>query len=270
MSSKRKYQPRKLKFSGEESFIVNDGRDRKFLMMTADPTIGKTVSPDILVPTDETVKTPVTRPIVVPEPPVILTFPMWETLSCDQIQVEIQNLQNILTTSRFTEDIRAQYESQIALGRKTYDNKCGKVDLPPAPPVIEEPKWGTLSCTQVKNEIANLESILSNSPTDSESSDRIRQYIQNGKNYYDTNCKVTIEPPPPPPGPGTTTITTTGTPIIATSGSGLISSGAFARGGGGGGGAAQPVEPEKKKGFQWWWLLVIAGGLYLISRKTKK
>ena len=258
----KKYRPRKLKFSGEQSFIANGGMDKKILMMTAEPKV-KAIPLDVLQPTTGTVNNPNQSPPIIAEPPFLFTFPNWETLGCNKIIEEIKKLEDILMTSKFSDDIIQLYHTQIALGKSTYQSKGCSTSQPT---IKKEPVWESLSCEQVKSVIDEFASELNNSAIEKGVYAIYLGYIENGKKYYSEMCRKKIRNKPilkditQAP---TTTITTSGTPIIATSGSWLS--------GGGGSTASNEVTAvkEKKKGFQWWWLFVIAGGLYLISRIKK-
>lgn len=272
----KRYRPQKLKFSGEEAFIVNDGSDKKFLMMVA-TDVPAQISPDVIVPTTTTVSGASETPVVLEPTPVVLTFPNWDSLSCSQLAAEIENLQNILATSRFDEGIRAQYEAQINLGKSLQASKCNRietpVELPPAPPVLSEPVWSSLSCGQVKEAIASFELQLENTSFAEETKASYKTYIENGKKYYDTRCNIStgggaVSDTQNGVNTSTTTITTSGTPIIATAGSGLVGGG-IRGGGGGAAGGETPVTEKKKSQFNWWWIVAAGVGLYLITKKKK-
>ena len=267
----KRYRPQKLKFSGEESFIVNDGSDKKFLMMVA-TDVPAQISPDVIVPTTATVSGAPETPVILEPTPVVLTFPNWDSLNCSQLTTEIANLQNILAASRFEESIRAQYEAQINLGTSLQASKCNRietpVELPPAPPVLSEPVWSSLSCVQVKEAITSFEVQLENTSVADETKASYKTYIENGKKYYDTTCKISTGGDSAVSDTATTTITTTGTPIIATAGSGLIGGG-IRGGGGAAGGGETPVTEKKKSQFNWWWIVAAAVAVYVVTKKKK-
>lgn len=93
--------------------------------------------------------TPRETPTDVPvETPPALDFPNWEIFECDALDREIANLEQTLTTSRFTPEIRAQYEAAIAAAKAVRDTKC--LRNPPAlPDVPPTPTGGTLPPTVV-------------------------------------------------------------------------------------------------------------------------
>ena len=290
MKSKSRYNPKKLKFSGEESFMVPKEGEKFILAVGADVVaIDKQNAENIDVTPLEPVS--VTNPNVVvadtqvtTAPSVVIPVPNWRSMDCASIQAEINNIEQLMMTSRFTQEIRTQYENILAEGRSVYNSTClNQIEpppppdgVPPAPPVITEPTWSSLSCVQVMNEINELRNTLNSGiyKLGSENYQNIQTYISNGKKYYTDNCEgktqssdtqtttTTSQVGAPP----ITTITTTGTPIIATAstgGLGLPKGGGFGGGSGGGGGAKE----EPKKGFNWWWLLLVAGGVYLLTRK---
>ena len=290
MKSKSRYNPKKLKFSGEESFMVPKEGEKFILAVGADviatdkqnvenidtaPLEPVSVTNPNVVIADSQVATP---------PSVVIPVPNWRTMDCASIQAEINNIEQLMMTSRFTQDIRTQYENILAEGRSVYNSTClNQLEvppppdgLPPAPPLITEPTWSSLSCQQVINEINDLRNTLNSGiyKLGSENYQNVQTFIANGKKYYTDNCEgkttassdTIVTSGGGVGSPPITTITTTGTPIIATAstgGLGLPKGGGFGGGSGGGGGAKE----EPKKGFNWWWLLLVAGGVYLITRK---
>ena len=289
MKSKSRYNPKKLKFSGEESFMVPKEGEKFILAVGADVVaIDKQNAENIDVAPLEPVS--VTNPNVVvadsqvtTAPSVVIPVPNWRSMDCASIQAEINNIEQLMMTSRFSQEIRTQYENILAEGRSVYNSTCLNQiepppppdEVPPAPPVITEPSWSSLSCVQVVNEINDLNNTLTRGiyKLGSENYQNIQTYIQNGKTYYANNCEgktqssdTIVTSGGGVGSPPITTITTTGTPIIATAstgGLGLPKGGGFGGGSGGGGGAKE----EPKKGFNWWWLLLVAGGVYLLTRK---
>ncbi len=264
MKSKSRYNPKKLKFSGEESFMVPKEGEKFILAVGADVVaIDKQNAENIDVAPLEPVS--VTNPNVVvadsqvtTPPSVVIPVPNWRSMDCASIQAEINNIEQLMITSRFTQDIRTQYENILAEGRSVYNSTClNQIEVPPppdgvppAPPVITEPTWSSLSCEAVLQEIATLQNQYATGPykLGRENYENIPTYIQNGKKYYTNNCEgktqssdtqtttTTSQVGAPP----ITTITTTGTPIIATAstgGLGLPKGGGFGGGSGGGGGA---------------------------------
>ena len=171
-------------------------------------------------------------------PSVVIPVPNWRSMDCASIQAEINNIEQLMMTSRFTQEIRTQYENILAEGRSVYNSTClNQIEpppppdgVPPAPPVITEPTWSSLSCVQVMNEINELRNTLNSGiyKLGSENYQNIQTYISNGKKYYTDNCEgktqssdtqtttTTSQVGAPP----ITTITTTGTPIIATASTG--------------------------------------------------
>ena len=290
MKSKSRYNPKKLKFSGEESFMVPKEGEKFILAVGADviatdkqnvenidtaPLEPVSVTNPNVVIADSQVATP---------PSVVIPVPNWRTMDCASIQAEINNIEQLMMTSRVTQDIRTQYENILAEGRSVYNSTClNQLEvppppdgLPPAPPLITEPTWSSLSCQQVINEINDLRNTLNSGiyKLGSENYQNVQTFIANGKKYYTDNCEgkttassdTIVTSGGGVGSPPITTITTTGTPIIATAstgGLGLPKGGGFGGGSGGGGGAKE----ETKKGFNWWWLLLVAGGVYLITRK---
>jgi hypothetical protein len=101
--------------------------------------------------------------------------------------------------------------------------------VPPAPPVITEPSWSSLTCDQVVSEITALQGQLERgvAKIGKENYDNVQKFITNGKKYHEANCVKTASTDVVVSGggggvgaPPITTITTTGTPIIATASTG--------------------------------------------------
>jgi hypothetical protein len=317
MKSKSRYKPKKLKFSGEESFMVpNEGE--KFILAVRDDVdaIDKQNAENIDVAPLEPVS--VTNPNVIVADSqvttplsVVIPVPNWKSMDCASIQAEISHIEQLMITSRFTQDIRTQYENILAEGRSVYNSTClNQIEVPPppdvvppAPPVITEPTWTSLSCDAMRQEIETLRNQYASGPykLGRENYENIATYIRNGEKYYTSYCEVRRYPKGLIEGglgsgsggkgvakeepvdtktttttsqvgtPPITTISTMGTPIIAIESTGVfgkknplgLPAGGLSSGSGGGGGAKE----EPKKGFNWLWLLLVAGGVYLLTRK---
>jgi len=299
-------KPKQLKFVGEDSFIVSKPGTKKYLMAVAqepDVLVKQNAINAEVVPVDNiTVTNPIEAPVdsqVVASAPVMITSPSWETLDCAQIQRELESIRNMLMVSRFSDpNVYQAYQDIIAKGEIVYANKCTKVELPilppdelpPAPPVYVEPSWDSMTCEQIKQEITNIQGLLSPN-TIEEQRQILVMSLKNGTKALE-RCNVSetpiepirIEPTPidtPPPtvsgggggvgAPPITTITTTGTPIIATATAGGLTSGAMPKplGGGGGGGGAKEEKPTPKKegGINIWWIVAGAAVVYLLMSK---
>jgi len=299
-------KPKQLKFVGEDSFIVSKPGTKKYLMAVAqepDVLVKQNAINAEVVPVDNiTVTNPIEAPVdsqVVASAPVMITSPSWETLDCAQIQRELDSIRNMLMVSRFSDpNVYQAYQDIIAKGEIVYANKCTKVELPilppdelpPAPPVYVEPSWDSMTCEQIKQEITNIQGLLSPN-TIEEQRQILVMSLKNGTKALE-RCNVSetpiepirIEPTPidtPPPtvsgggggvgAPPITTITTTGTPIIATATAGGLTSGAMPKplGGGGGGGGAKEEKPTPKKegGINIWWIVAGAAVVYLLMSK---
>lgn len=314
-------KPKQLKFAGEDSFIVPKPGTKKFLMAIAqeEGAIGKinAINAEVAPMDNVTITNPteVSSDVISTPPPMMITAPVWESLSCSQIQSELEGIRNMLMVSRFGDpSVYQAYQDIIAKGELVYNSKCGKgetpidiippSDLPPAPPVYVEPSWDSMTCEQIKNEIANIQSQLPN--VLDESRQILMMAFKNGTRALE-RCNVSetpikeepvLEQPPkdtnlipePTPkdptlmpttttttsgggggvgAPPITTITTTGTPIIATATAGGLVSGSMPKslGGGAGGGGGAKEQPKKEKGLNLWWLVAAAAAIYLITRK---
>lgn len=229
------YQPKKLKFHGEDKFMCRKKNTKqRYLMATAETDLGKFQEAVDTVPLEQaTVINPsaVTTDAVATTntPPVLITEPNWDAMDCKTILIEIQTIQDMLMVSKFTQDVRDQYDRIIADGKAAYTRKCEVVTpepTPHAPPALEVP-----------------EPTPTPSPT----------------------------PTPPPtisvPPTGTTTITTTGVPIISTGtagGTGIVPPKSS---GGGGGGATTPTGVKPQKKINWLLIGAVALGAYLLLRR---
>jgi hypothetical protein len=304
-------KPKQLKFAGEDSFIVQKPGTKKYLMAVAqekDTLLTQNAINAEVVPMDNisiTNPTEVASDVqVVAPPPVMIQSPDWSVLTCDQILKEIESIQNMLMVSKFSDpNIYSAYQDIIQKGKIIYSEKCEKIsiippdEVPPAPPVYSEPNWSSLTCEQIKQEISNIQSMLSAgmSLLDEQRQILVMSYKNGTKALERCNVSETpLEPSPLPPAPPNiptetttttstsggvigappiTTITTTGTPIIATATAGGLTSSSMPKslGGGGGGGATKEEKPTlKKEGtFNWWWLVAAAAGIYLLASKNK-
>jgi hypothetical protein len=292
-----KYNPRSLKFAGEDSFIVPKPGTKKFLMAIASETtlIDKqnAINAEVVPLDNTTIINPTEAPSdsqTTTTPPVMIQSPDWSSLDCKQILVEIESIQNMLMVSKFSSDVYDAYQKIIQEGKQVYTLKCEKtilpteepIDLPPAPPVYSEPSWSTMTCEQIKMEINAIGMMLADPNTSAENLSILKMSYENGKKAYE-RCNVSetpLEPNPPISSgggggvgaPPITTITTTGTPIIATtSAGGLTSSGMPKSLGGGGGSGTSKQDPSttpKKEGvFNIWWLVAGAVVIYLFSTR---
>lgn len=288
MKRKSRYSPKKLKFSGEESFMVPK-EGQKFLLAVGADVVSMDVQNkeniDVapLEPTTVTNPNVVTTTQVATPPPVVIPAPDWQSMDCATIQSELNHLEEMLTYSRFMPDILSQYQSIIENGKSIYNSKCGggqipPDEVPPAPPVITEPSWSSLTCNQVVSEITALQDQLARGPVKlgQENYDNVQTFITNGKAYHEANCVKTSTPPTDivvsgggggVGAPPITTITTTGTPIIATASTGGLGSATGGVRGGGGAGGGGGAKEEPKKQTSWLWLVAIIGGAYLLTRK---
>jgi hypothetical protein len=143
------YQPKKLKFYGEEKFMCQKKNTRKrYLMATAESNLAKLQEAIDVVPLEQAT---VINPSVVPTdattttmtPPVLISVPNWEAMDCKTILIEIQSIQDMLMTSKFSQDVINQYNQIIADGKATYTRKCEVVTTEPtphAPPQILVPE----------------------------------------------------------------------------------------------------------------------------------
>lgn len=158
---KTKHYPKRLKFAGEENFIVKKGRNNNYVM-----AISSEVSSDVvqaqtatnvdvvpLEPTTVTSPTALPKEAIVDTPPsILISSPDWASMDCDSIRKEITRLEEMLTYSKFGEDVIYQYRQIIAKGYDALAH-CSKIepsDLPPAPPVVDEqptPKPNTTTIT---------------------------------------------------------------------------------------------------------------------------
>lgn len=59
-------------------------------------------------------------------------FPMWDTLSCDEILKNIDQIKTSLMTMRLTQEAMAVYDKQLMYAQQVYEAKCQKApaDVP--------------------------------------------------------------------------------------------------------------------------------------------
>ncbi len=151
-------KPKRLRFRGEDSFICKNrgGRKKTYkLYIGAAGEVQRVEIASDVLPTDSqdgpTLNPPALPAYDMPPTPIIpadprpdntgsltlVSFPDWDKLTCDGVQIGIQDLQTTLMTSRFSDPaIRTEYERQIEMGKSIYFKKCA---LPPPTPVLRNP-----------------------------------------------------------------------------------------------------------------------------------
>lgn len=83
---------------------------------------------------DEVVETPPFdgEPIVL-DPPALPTFPdivYWDYMtSCDEIETRIQEIETLLMTSKFSQELYEFWTQQLERGRLVYAERCKKSNL---------------------------------------------------------------------------------------------------------------------------------------------
>jgi hypothetical protein len=131
-------QPKQLKFVGEEKFMCRKGTKERYLMLVAETNIAKLQDAVDVLPLEPTT---VLNPNEVPKevaqttmtPPVLISVPNWEAMSCNEILSEIQSIQDMLMTSKFSIDVVNQYNQIISEGKATFTRKCEKIVAEPVP-----------------------------------------------------------------------------------------------------------------------------------------
>lgn len=131
-------KPKQLKFVGEEKFMCRKGTKKRYLMMVAEPNISKLQDVvDVVALEPTTVLNPNEVPKEVVQttmtPPVLISVPNWEAMSCNEILSEIQSIQEMLMTSKFSIDVVNQYNQIISEGKATFTRKCEKIVAEPVP-----------------------------------------------------------------------------------------------------------------------------------------
>lgn len=149
--------PKRLLFRGEDSFMCKNrgGRKKTYKLyigaageiqrvelasdvLPVDSQDGPALNPPALpaydmppTPTDGPVLNPPALPDMPPTDTVMVSFPDWNSLSCDAIKAGILDLQNALTVIRVPQSVRDEYNRQISLGKSIYESKCRKADTAP-------------------------------------------------------------------------------------------------------------------------------------------
>jgi hypothetical protein len=131
-------QPKQLKFVGEEKFMCRKGTKERYLMLVAETNIAKLQDAVDVLPLEPTT---VLNPNEVPKevaqttmtPPVLISVPNWEAMSCNEILSEIQSIQDMLMTSKFSIDVVNQYNQIISEGKATFTRKCENIVAEPVP-----------------------------------------------------------------------------------------------------------------------------------------
>jgi hypothetical protein len=102
-------EPRKDKFPGEHKLRPVATKTKRFVK-NADGEIDIVLDPPALGSSEDTATT--------------YDFPLWNTLSCDEILKAIEKLKYTMTVIRVDEVTYNMYLDQIALGEATYAKKC--------------------------------------------------------------------------------------------------------------------------------------------------
>ena len=244
-------------FLGEDSFVIKKGKSSKgriddegFSMIVGDVKG--------IVPVYET--TPIipseTTPPVVIVPPVDTSAPPFNyedssTWDCVHLTAYLAMLEAYAPKLIYGSKEQSMRHALEMANVKSYMTKaCAvKVQLPTFP------DWSTLSCTDLQAQISAIEATLAVGKYAEEITIAYNNALTNAKFLFSTKCNVKTTTPvvlvPLPTGMGMP-------PVF---------------GGGGGGGGTEDVvgvaEP-KKANYSWLWILVAAGGLYYLSKKSKK
>lgn len=141
--------PKRLNFDGEDSFIVQDSskiRYKLYINAAGDIVAARRDAVADVLPQDSQDLTVLNPPILptydlppdLPPPPpdtttVTVSFPNWDSLSCEDITRALTDLNNTMMTSRMPPDLYAMYQNQIATGKATYERKCTQAPPPPPP-----------------------------------------------------------------------------------------------------------------------------------------
>ena len=207
--------PRKDKFPGEHKLVPVAKKMKRFVM-NADGETEVVLNPPALGVKEESATT--------------IDFPMWATLTCDEILAAIEKLKFTITVIRVDEVTYNMYLSQIALGEATYAKKCtGGIKTP----VDEKP---ICADNEILTDVTECPDCLKSDPPCA------------------LPCRTVKKCVPKTGG--------SGGGVVLGGGLGLGPVGPAGAGGGGG-------SEEKKMPYSWLWLVFMAAGVYVLTRKSE-
>ena len=152
-----KKRERVIVFDGEDKFIVKKNHtynsatgDMRYVGPKADriaaPKDGTVdlAPPSVPILVDNPPQNPPTLPLdtITPEP---FQAPNWASLDCEQIDAELSNIRQFLSTVRMPAEALAPYQSAIQDGERQKASKCGinppaLPDVPPTPTPTPTPR----------------------------------------------------------------------------------------------------------------------------------
>jgi hypothetical protein len=275
--------PRKDKFRGEYKLIPVAKKMKRFLRAEGAELWKESELSDFILNPKESdmILNPPALPVYeVDNTTTTIDFPLWATLSCDEILKAIEKLKYTMTVIRVDEATYNMYLSQIAFGEDTYAKKCtGGIKTP----VGEFPKWDTLSCDQIMQAIDKLKYTMTVIRVDETTYNMYIDQINLGQSIYDKKCRATIQECPPgegmavvdgvekcvPIGGGGGDTGGGGTGSGSGGGTGGTGGGGTGSGSGGGTGGGGGMKEEKKMPYSWLWLVFMAAGVYVLTRKSE-
>ena len=267
--------PRKDKFRGEYKLIPVAKKMKRFLRAEGAELWKESELSDFILNPKESdmILNPPALPVYeVDNTTTTIDFPLWATLSCDEILKAIEKLKYTMTVIRVDEATYNMYLSQIAFGEDTYAKKCtGGIKTP----VGEFPKWDTLSCDQIMQAIDKLKYTMTVIRVDETTYNMYIDQINLGQSIYDKKCRATIQECPLGEGMAVVDGVEKCVPIggggddTGGGGTGGTGGGGTGSGSGGGTGGGGGMKEEKKMPYSWLWLVFMAAGVYVLTRKSE-
>ena len=218
-------------------------------------------------------------------------------MSCPTLTAKIGAFQSYLNTYLTALDpvTKENIQTFLSYANQVYNRKCsvssgGGTPDPPnpdttgvvnqLPTLLDYAQLTGLTCDRLQAQINVLNSyanVFANSQ-DTQAKENYRLTLAYANDLLVTkNCNAVTPPPPPeeevtPPAPPTPTPPAP-SPIIIGGGLPTGGLGMPPMGGGGGGGSDESqttTTTEVKKSYSWLWLLLLIGGMYAITKKSKK
>lgn len=99
------------------------------ILAVASVLVGVVVINKVTEHKEDVVETPPfdQEPVVILDPPALPTFPdivFWDLMTCEEIEVKIGEINELLITSKFPEEIREFWNHQLEKGYIIFAEKC--------------------------------------------------------------------------------------------------------------------------------------------------
>jgi hypothetical protein len=105
------------------------------ILAVASVLVGVVVVNKVTEHKEDVVETPPfdEEPILVLDPPALPTFPdvvYWESMTCIEIEAKIDEINQLLMTSKFPQEIREFWTNQLEKGYVIFAERCIKTEEP--------------------------------------------------------------------------------------------------------------------------------------------